>query len=276
MTQTSSADPATHRFVQIASKAEVWTFFGVILALNTILVVGVTQDWLPGALFSRGRFYLMFVVLVAVVFVYRGWRATLGTLQPLTVWRVSPTWFLLAVLVPIVASVLFLLLWAAITWSSPDILGSGLHLLSRPNLLLTIFISSLVGEIVWVGFAIRMLRHHYPVALVCAIVGTAWGLWWLPMVYFEMGVIPNLTFVGLWMNMIGIAFFCAFFYLRTGSGLVILVMQFVYNCAALAFAVIDSGAAAYNTFSALYMIAGYLAVRFGLPKDGSVLPRSRT
>ncbi len=274
MTQTRAANPAPDRPAQIASATEVWTFFAAILSLNTILVMGVAQDWLPGVLFARGRFYLMFVVLVAVVLVFRGWRATLGTVAPLTVWRVPPVWFALAILVPIVSSVLFLLLWAAITRSPPEILGSGLGLLNRHNLLLTIFISSLVGEIVWVGFAIRMLRHHYPVMLVCAIVGTAWGLWWLPMVHFEMGVIPNLTFVGLWMNMIGIACFCAFFYLRTGSGLVILAMQFVYNCSALAFAVIDSGPAAYNLFSALYMIAGFLAVRFGLPRDGSVPARA--
>ncbi len=248
-----------------AAPSEVAVFFVAILVLNTVLVTGVSQGWLPEALFSRGRFYLLAVTLACVVLFARGWRAVLDLVRPLTVWRVRPVWFLAAMLLPVAFSAVFLLLRAAVTGTDPVILGSGFEILHRRNLLVSIFISALIGEIVWVGYALRMLRHYMPVEAACVITGTVWGLWWLPMMHFGLGIVPNLTILGLWMNMIGIAFLCAFFYLRTGSGLVILAMQFVFNCATLAFAVIESGPATYNAFAALYMAAGWCAVRFGLP-----------
>jgi hypothetical protein len=253
-----------------ARPAEVASFFAAILVLNTVLVAGVAQEWLPGGLFSRGRFYLLAATLAAVVLIARGASAVVDLVRPLLVWRVAPVWFLAAALLPIVFSVVFLLVAAVATGSEPVIFGSGLELLERRRVLVSIFISALIGEIVWVGYALRMLRHHIRVDLACVITGTVWGLWWLPMMHFDMGIVPNLTFVGLWMNMIGIAFFCAFFYLRTGSGLVILVMQFVFNCATLAFATLELGPATYNAFAAAYMAAGYCAVRFGLPGRAGV------
>jgi hypothetical protein len=216
-------------------------------------------------MFSRGRFYLLAAALACVALIARGWPAVVDLVRPLTVWRVRPVWFAAAMLLPVVFTVGFLLLRSAVTGTAPVILGSGIEILPRRNLLVSIFISALIGEIVWVGYALRMLRAHMRIELACVITGTVWGLWWLPMVHYGMGIVPNLTFIGLWMNMIGIAFFCAFFYLRTGSGLVILAMQFVFNCATLAFAVIESGPATYNAFAALYMLAGWGAVRFGLP-----------
>jgi membrane protease YdiL (CAAX protease family) len=241
------------------------TFFAAILVLNTVLVTGVAQEWLPAGIFSRGRFYLLALTLASVVLMARGWPAVVDLVRPLTVWRVKPVWFAAAMLLPIVFTVVFLLLKSVVTGTEPVILGSGIEILHRRNLLLSIFISALIGEIVWVGYALRMLRAHMRIELACVITGTVWGLWWLPMLHFGIGIVPNLTFVGLWMNMIGIAFFCAFFYLRTGSGLVILAMQFIFNCATLAFAVIESGPVVYNSFAALYMLAGWCAVRFGLP-----------
>lgn len=248
-----------------ARLSEVAAFFAAILVLNTMLVIGVAQGWLPDALFSRGRFYLLAATLAGVVLIARGPAAVLDLVRPLLVWRVAPVWFLAAALLPILFSVVFLLAAAAVKGSEPVILGSGLDLLQRRRVLVSIFISALIGEIVWVGYALRMLRHHIRVDLACVMTGTVWGLWWLPMVHFDMGIVPNLTFVGLWMNMVGIAFFCAFFYLRTGSGLVILTMQFVFNSATLAFAMLELGPATYNAFAAAYMAAGYAAVRFGLP-----------
>ncbi len=258
----------------IARPTEVAAFFAAILVLNTALVTGVAQGWLPDGLFSRGRFYLLAATLAVVVLIARGWPAVVDLVRPLTVWRVRPVWFVAAMLLPVVFSVGFLLLKAAVTGTPPVILGSGIEILHRRSLLVSIFISALIGEIVWVGYALRMLRAHMRIELACVITGTVWGLWWLPMMHFGIGIVPNLTLIGLWMNMIGIAFFCAFFYLRTGSGLVILAMQFVFNCATLAFAVLESGPATYNAFAALYMLAGLMAVRFGLPGPRPAVPEA--
>jgi hypothetical protein len=256
-----------------ARLTEVGVFFVTILVLNTVLVTGVAEGWLPEALFSRGRFYLLAGTLACVVLLSRGWRAVVDLVRPLGVWRVSPAWFLAAMLLPVAFSVVFLLLSAAVTGSDLVILGSGIEILDRRNLLLSIFISALIGEIVWVGYALKMLRRYMPIEVACVVTGSVWGLWWLPMMHFGLGIVPNLTFAGLWMNMMGIAFFCAFFYLRTGSGLVILCMQFVFNCSTLAFAVIEGGPATYNAFAALYMAAGWAAIRFGLPGPMRAVPR---
>jgi hypothetical protein len=51
-------------------------------------------------------------------------------------------------------------------------------------------------------------------------------------------------------------------------------MQFVFNCATLAFAVLESGPATYNAFAALYMLAGLMALRFGLPRPRPAVPEA--
>lgn len=247
---------------------EVWVFFAAIVVLNALFVFGIAQGWLPKSIFPMGRFLLLGGVLAVVVFLWRGLPSVLDLVRPLTVWKINPLWFVAAVLWPIVFAVVFLELKSLVTGEGWTLNDPGIGMLSSRRLFVTVVIGALIGEIVWVGYAIRSLGYRYSRLLAAVITGTVWGLWWLPMAYFQIGIVPDLSWIGLWMNMIGIAFFCTFFYVLTGSGLVIFLMQFCFNCSVLAFPVLprSGGALVYEIYSALYMIVGFFFVMVLLPR----------
>jgi membrane protease YdiL (CAAX protease family) len=248
--------------------SEVWVFFLAVLVINSTFVIGVGEDWIDQKYYSRGRLILLAGTLVAVVLISRGARAVLELIKPLLVWRISPLWFLAAVLLPIVISVSFVIGQSLLTGAPLELITSSVRLLQREGFLLNIFIIALVGEIVWVGYAISNLSRFYSRPIAAIITGTFWTLWWAPMVVYNIGVVPGLSFSGLWMNMVGVALFCAFFYTLTRSGLVILAMQFCLNCTILAVPVMPNvaGAFAYQVYAAIYMILGFVAVTVLLPK----------
>lgn len=248
-------------------RTEVWLFFIAILILNSLFVAGIGEGLIPKHYFSKGRLVLLLGTLVGAIVVMRGPRAVLELIKPLLVWRISPLWFIAAFLWPILFAVTFVIGRSFVMDIPLEIIGGGIKLFSREGFLLNMLIVALVGEIVWVGYAIRNLSKFHPLAIAALITGTFWTLWWGPMMIYQIGIVPGLDFLGLWMNMVGIAFFCAFFYTLTRSGLVILVMQFCYNGSSLAFPILPNaeGLLSYQIYSALYMITGFLFLTVLLP-----------
>jgi hypothetical protein len=138
---------------------EVWTVLGAIVLANWLLVYAISTRWLPENVYFSGRFYLLGLVLSGGVFLFRGWSAALDLLRPLTVWRINPLWLLFVLLWPPVISVLTLAAKGAV-------LGTGFEETSRATLELAfrrdifpnVLLGALVGEIVWVGYAITRSR----------------------------------------------------------------------------------------------------------------------
>ncbi|MEM9320235.1 MAG: hypothetical protein AAGA70_14710 [Pseudomonadota bacterium] len=211
---------------------------------------------------------LLGLVLATVVPLWRGLPAVIGVFRPLTVWRINPLWFVVAILWPILFSAAFVTTKALVLGEPLSLLSSGAELLGQPSFLATVFIAALIGEIVWVGYAIANLGRMRSRVISALIVGAVWGLWWLPMSYFEIGIVPGLTLASLWMSMTGVAFFCAFFDALTRSGLVIFAMQFCFNSSVVAFPLlpIHAGPWAFEAYSAAYMIVGFLFVAILLPR----------
>lgn len=252
-----------------ALRTEIWVFLIAIVVINFIFVTGVGEEIIPGKYYSRGRLVLLGGALVAIVFFARGFKGLFELIQPLFVWRVSPVWFVLAVLWPIVFAAAFVVGQSMVTGAPLELFNqSGLRLFQREGFLLNIFMLALIGEIVWVGYAVRNLSKFYSRQLTAVITGTFWALWWVPMMIYQIGIIPDLTYAGLWMGQVGIAFFCLFFYQVTRSGLVILMMQYCFNLTLIAFPVLpgNAGAAAYDLFCGLYLVLGFLSVTLVLPR----------
>lgn len=252
----------------VASMREIWFFFASVFVLNTLFIMSLHYELLPGSLFRFGRFWLLFGILVVVVILWRGWHATLELLKPLTVWRVNPLWFLGAAMVPILSSVVFITVVSLITGAPLELYDWGPKLFERRRLMLAILVSALVGEVVWVGYAIRNLNFHFTPVTSAFIVGAFWAGWWLPMSYFQMGIIPGLSFFSLWASMTGVAFFCTFFYRLTKSGLVICVMQVCLNSSLLFFAVLQgpAGDRQFEFFSIFYLLTGIFLVTVIMPR----------
>ena len=261
-------------------RTEVWVFLIAIVVINFAFVAAVGEGWIDDKYYARGRLALLGGALVVVVFFARGLSGILELIKPLFVWRVSPIWFALAVLVPIIFAMVFVVTRSLIL-GEPLVLfnQSGLALFQRDGFLLNIFMIALIGEIVWVGYAIRHLAKFYSLQLTAIITGTCWALWWAPMMVYEIGIIPGLTVPGLWAGQVAVALSCTFFYFATRSGLVILAMQYCFNLSLLAFPVLPGsiGTFGFELYSVIYMALGLVAVTFILPwaqKRGLAAPAS--
>lgn len=239
-------------------RLEIWIFFALALTLNAAFVAAIDRGVLPFGLYNYGRFLLLGAVLLVVVTLVRGAGAGLrALLAPLARWRVAPGWYVFALSWAILLCLLFLAGQAALRGSWPDVLAPGLGTLLRPSVALTVLVGALVGEIVWVSHAIGRLWPRHGLLPACLVVGTVWTGWWVPMVWLNVGVIPDLPLGALWINMLGVAAVCGFVYAHTRSGLIVLILQLGVNSALVVFPVVPTtgGAATYWAFSVTYLAA---------------------
>lgn len=141
-------------------------------------------------------------------------RSLTGWLRSLLVWRVSPLYYALALLFPVllfavVNFVMFLL-------GSPPDLSAVLTL--PPAYLATFLFVAVVGggleEPGWRGFALPRLQERRSPVVATLILGLAWGIWHVPL-YGPAGFIVPLV----------LAFFYTWLYNRTGSVLLCLILH---------------------------------------------------
>lgn len=251
---------------------EVWVFFVLIIIANTTFIVAIDHGILPFGLYNSGRFLLLGTVLIAVVALSRGGAGIVALLVPLTRWRVTPGWGVFAALWAATLCLSFLAAQAVITGRWPDDLLPGLDTILRPSVARTVLIGALVGEIVWVSYAISNLAPRFGSVPAGLIVGTVWTGWWAPIVGLNVGVIPDLPIVALWINMLGVALVCGFVYEHTRSGLLVLLLQIGVNSAMIIFPVVPAtgGLDTYWAFSVTYLVAAMALHQICPPKRGNL------
>lgn len=245
---------------------EIWIFFAAIVIANAIFVAALKLDILPMGLYGHGRFLLLAGVLCAIVVLLRGMGGIVELLRPMLNWRVSPIWYLVAILWGAANMVLFLVGKGIVTGNGLVEVSANWALVTRPGFLLTLFVGSFVGEIVWISYSVRKLSDHYTVYVAAMITGIVWTLWWMPMVVLNVGVLPDLPFTALLINQCGVAAVAAFLYWHTKSGLVVLIGQILFNAGLLVFPVAPTtgGIPTYYAFAvtfflttlALYLVIG--------------------
>lgn len=240
-------------------KYEVWCFLGLIVIANALFVSGIVFEVLPQRLYSYGRFALLGGVLFGIILLARGPAGIRDLLRPMLEWRRSPLWYVFAILWNPVVCVIVLCAIAVLgqgTWP----IHAKFSIISEPSTLRLLFVSSLVGEIVWISYAIRRLSQDFTPYVSALIVGGVWTCWWLPMVIYGYGVIPGLPVIPLLLNQVGIAAMCTFVYAHTKSGFVVLCLQLMANSSVLIFPVnpIDGGLTVYWIFAVCYFFASLL------------------
>lgn len=249
-------------------KFETPIFFAVLLLANYALIALIMAEVLPTGVFGLGRFYLMGLVLFSIVFLARGIGGVLELLRPLTRWRLDWRWFAFAALWPWIAVLAALGLHALAGSPFPALEAFNFGFVLRPGIIKTILIGALIGEIVWISYA---LRHYMPRmgALAAAhLVGLVWSAWFAPMVLMDFAVPPGIPLWALFLNQCGIAMMCALLYQRTQSGLLILVLQVSFNAAFIASPVtpVTGSIEVYSIFTALYYALALGALlTFGKP-----------
>jgi hypothetical protein len=260
---------------EVWRKREVWIFLCLIVVVNSLFIAGVNSGLLPLRLYNLGRFILLGLTLASVVFAIRGFDGLRELVRSLGVWRVNPLWYLLALLWAPSLSVLFLTAKSLLTGVNAfEAVTFGLVL--RPSMLRTVIIASFIGEIVWVAYSIGTLSKRFGTLAAPLIVGGFWTLWWVPMVLFGKGVVPELALLPPFVSMLGVATMCGFLYLKSRSGPVVLLLQIMVNASFLVFPIVptNGGAPTYLAFSATYLLASLaLFILFGpRPLFGRPIP----
>jgi hypothetical protein len=193
-------------------------------------------------------------------------------------WRVPAKWYLLA------ASWKFLFTWSGM------ILIAGLGVAEWPGWVTENFfwplmknMAFLVGiaiveETSWMKFGVTRLHQRFNALHTSLIIGLSWGLWYLPMMIIGEGVPDGIPWWVFLVSMFSLTVFLNWAHNMTHSGLVLLLMQIVSNCAFFITPVLPAwtgGPVFVSAFVGMFFLgAGFLILWYG-PKELGEGPRAR-
>ncbi len=255
-------------FREFVRRHEVVIALCLIVVNNALFVGGIAAEILPYKLYYFGRFLLLGASLGIVILIGSGWKGIIDLLRPMTRWRISPWWYLLALAWPSLMSVLVLLGKGMMTGNGLSEITMDFSVVTHPAVAKTIIIGSFIGEIVWVSYAIRHFSGKFTPFIGSQIVGVVWTLWWMPMILLNVGVFPGLPPLALLISVLGVAAMCSFIYSHTKSGIAVLILQMMVNSTALIFPVIPNtgGVPTYYAFAVVYYGCVLLLYVFFGPK----------
>ncbi|MEO7080613.1 MAG: CPBP family glutamic-type intramembrane protease [Flavobacteriales bacterium] len=88
-----------------------------------------------------------------------------------------------------------------------------------------------VEETAWMKFSVTRLQAKYSALTSCLLVGVGWALWYLPMFLVRQGVPDGYPLPVFMLSMISLTILLGWSYNMTRSGVILLTMQIVSNCA---------------------------------------------
>jgi membrane protease YdiL (CAAX protease family) len=178
-TTTARAFPLTYFVIAFAFTWFFWTLAAlgardVIPALPGLVVIGTFGPLVAAVILTgqeRGR---------------AGVRSLLGRILQ---WRVAPIWYAVALLGPLVLTLVAMVLEVVALGGQPPSLGVLIREL--PSTLLTLVVNAvyllifvtLGEEVGWRGYALPALQARYSALLASLILGVLWGLWHLPVFF---------------------------------------------------------------------------------------------
>jgi hypothetical protein len=236
-------------------KYEIWIFLFFAPISNAVFVYGIKLHLIPGRLYIHGRFFLLLFLLMAMVKFSRGNSGLKDLFKPMLMWKVPLRWYVFVLF--FAPSVACLTLYLRSLYLGIDFTDFTLNFSYFEEFLFTfnLILFALVGEVVWVSFAVRQLSKIMNPFFASQIVGVVWALWWTPIVIFNIGVIPNLPILALIINMMGAAGMCSIVYGQTKSGICVWILQILFNSTYLIFPISpDADIQTYWTYSIVYFL----------------------
>ncbi len=88
-----------------------------------------------------------------------------------------------------------------------------------------------VEETAWMKFCVTRMQDRYSAMTSCLLVGVAWGLWYLPMLLIGEGTPDGYPWPMFLLSMVALTVLLGWTYNMTHSGVILLIMQIVSNCA---------------------------------------------
>lgn len=234
---------------------EIWIFLLFAPITNAVFVYGIHLHLIPGRLYIHGRFFLLLFLLMGMVKFTRGNSGLKDLFRPMMIWKVPFRWYVFSFF--FASAIACLTLYLKALYLGRDFTNFTLNFSTVGSLgfTLNMILFALVGEVVWVSFAVRELSKIMKPFFASQIVGVVWTLWWTPIVMINVGVIEDLPILALMTNMMGAAGMCAIVYGQTKSGICVWILQIMLNSSILVFPVSPGiGIPTYWAFSAVYFL----------------------
>lgn len=241
-----------------------------------ILAFGISWlGWVPTALGSHGiapfdqPYFQTLLILPAIgpmLAAVMVTRATYGTTQvndlfkSLLGWRVPLGWYLAAVLGPIALLLVGQSLTKWLGLPAPSAAPQGELL----PLAISAFVMSLLSnpweEVGWRGFALPHLQKRHTALVATLIVGVLWGLWHLPLFFWEGNPMARYPFPPWFLGTVAGAFIYTWLYNSTqGSLLPVTLFHILLNT----LGVVIGGVSVVALAIVYVLVALFLVVTFG-------------
>jgi membrane protease YdiL (CAAX protease family) len=151
-------------------------------------------------------------------------------LRPLGQWRVGAIWLILAVIAPalllLAGRIVTRALGLAATVASPGSNSAGMVM---ATLVMSLFANT-GEEVGWRGFALPRLQKNHSALLATGVVGVLWGLWHLPLFFWQGHPMAAYPFGSWFIGTVALAFIYTWLYNGTrGSLLVVTLFHVLTN-----------------------------------------------
>lgn len=146
-------------------------------------------------------------------------------------WRVSPVWYVVALLGPILLYLAAMALNIVLGGQPPDLatLIGALPIVILISVYMLIFVA-LGEEVGWRGYALPALQARYGALLASVILGVVWALWHLPQFFNPDTIYSNMPFILQLALQVPLAILITWVYNSTrGSVLVVMLLHAVFN-----------------------------------------------
>ena len=254
--------------------------FTIVLVTHFSIPEGGRMHDVPLAhMIFRFRVFGPLVIVMAITGFIEGRAGVRKLFNSYLHWRVPFKWYVLA------ASWKFAITWAAMIvivgfgmapWPGWFVEGFFWPLMKNMAFLVGI---ALVEETSWMKFGITRLHQRFDALWSSIIIGTGWGLWYLPMILIGEGVPDGMPWWASITGMWSLAVFLSWAHNMTRSGLVMLLMQIVSNCTFFIVPVLPGWAGGSAIFVFGFVVVFFVAsvllvVKYGR-KDLGKGPRAR-
>lgn len=202
------------------------------------------SNWLPQALNSRGITSievpgfltllsgygpaLAAIIVVLLAYGRQGLRELFGRLLK---WRVGIWWYLIALFLPALVTLLAITINSLAGGSSPGFSAAGFPfgpvetpLWQKIIILLLVFTLGFDGlgeEIGWRGFALPKLLEKYSALLSSLILGALWAIWHFPYALTEGSFLSEIPLHWFFLNLLAVSIIYSLIFINTGGSLLL-------------------------------------------------------
>ncbi|HJQ14508.1 MAG TPA: type II CAAX endopeptidase family protein [Anaerolineales bacterium] len=200
------------------------------------------SNWLPQALNSRGITSIQvpgFLTLLAgygpalaaiiVASLAYGWQGLRELFGRLFRWRVGIQWYLIALFLPALITLLAITLNNLTGGATPDFSAAGFPfgpaetpLWQKILILFLVFVLGFDGlgeELGWRGFALPKLLERYSALVSSLILGTLWAVWHFPYALSEGSFLSDVPLPWFFINLLAVSIIYTWIFINTNGSL---------------------------------------------------------